>query len=725
MMKRVSCILLFVCFSFGVFGQVVVDGRSYEQVAESETLILRVNEESATFIVENRATGHQWTSFVPESVPAYEDANGLWQSNMQSLFTFSYTDLTDDLGTRQLTSLERQEHLVEMRALPDGVAFDIVLSDLEISLSVEVRIENSRLAVNIPHEGIVENMETVLVSILPLPFFGYASRTDTGYLVVPDGCGALYRFKPTGTRSMGDEKRISWYVYSPEEVGFDTYFYRSEAQLKNAYMPIFGSKFENDAFVAILAKGDTAAGIHFAESGAAVNLSRVSAEFTIRHAFELFLSEISVHGAYSRNTVAPIRYDVEPLREDRSILYHFLSGEDATYSGMARAYRAYLKERELVARTLPEKEIPMALSLFGGIVEDRLLFDKYVPMTTFAQAREIIENFQASGVERIVANVIGWPREGYYREPIIWPPERILGGRRGLKNLGSYAQNSNIDLYLSVYNVIAYVGNGRFKTRTDVVKEGNTLPVKGEFFDVFLLNSRFVYDRIDTLTDRLENYGIRGLSFEQIGEFLYHDYNEHAPSSRAETMQTWSDVLSLSREKLGNAAVYGAHIGLAAQSDFVFETTVESSGYIVLDESIPFYQMAIHGSVFYSADPANLFHDAQKQYLRWIEYGCVPYYELTYRKSELLAYTDYAQLFTSDYREWVDIATEQYAEFNREFGSFFHLEMLDHRYITENVVCVNYGGGNDVFINYGDDAVEVEGHEVPALGFIVVSGADL
>jgi len=33
-----------------------------------------------------------------------------------------------------------------------------------------------------------------LVSVMLLPFFGAASTNDSGYIVVPDGCGALINF---------------------------------------------------------------------------------------------------------------------------------------------------------------------------------------------------------------------------------------------------------------------------------------------------------------------------------------------------------------------------------------------------------------------------------------------------------------------------------------------------------------------------------------------------
>lgn len=719
-MKKILLQLLFILTAFAAPAQLALEGRSYVRKAETDTLLLEVNADSATFVVTDKRSGHRWTSFVPETEPSFQDANKLWQRNMQSLFTFSFTDQSDDQGTKQLSSLLAQDYSIRVRDLDGGTAFNVSMAKLGISLTVEVLLVDDRLIVRIPADSIVEENDTVLTTVSLLPFFGYADSSDEGYMLLPDGCGALYRYKPTGSRSMGDEKRVSWYVYSPEEVDFSVYRERSSDDLKNAQVPVFGVKLVDSAFAAIISEGDTDAYIHFAESGAAVNLNRVASEFTIRHAFELYLSEISVHGSFSESSVAPIRYDKDRIELEREITYAFLHGSQADYSGMAAAYRNHLKETGLLTRQLQKKPIPAALSLFGGVIEDRLLFDKYVAMTTFDEATEILGALKEKNVGQIAVNLIGWTKDGYFRNPIIWPPEKALGGRRDLRRFGRFTVENDIDLYLSIDATFAVKGNGRFNARTDVVKEGNQLSVSPEFFDAFLFNPTVALGRVEDLIKDLEGYGVHGLNFEAIGSSLYHDYNNRAPSSRADTMATWSEVISRSSEGLGGASLNGAHIDLALQSDLLFRVPIESSGYIVLDDEVPFYQMAIHGSVPYAGDRANLFHDTRAQYLRWIEFGCLPHYELTYRKSELLANTWYNDLFTSYFADWIDTVAQHYTEFNTEFGDFYHLEIIDHERIADNLVQTKYADGTTIYINYSDESVQVDERVVPAQDYLVV-----
>ena len=70
------------------------------------------------------------------------------------------------------------------------------------------------------------------------------------------------------------------------------------------------------------------------------------------------------------------------------------------------------------------------------------------------------------------------------------------------------------------------------------------------------------------------------------------------------------------------------------------------------DKSIPFCQMVLHGSIQYTGDPINLYHDEGVQLLNMIEYGYTPYYKLTASGSMQLKYTENNEIFSSKYSLW-------------------------------------------------------------------------
>ena len=721
-------IFLFLALTYSLFAQadlddgrgVFVDDRPYTTVAETDTLRLLVNAESLTFIVEDRRSGKLWTSFVPATEPEYQNANRVWQRNMGSLFIFTIVDLDDDKAKKRNLNLLSLEREVVTTSLPDGVRFDVYFIDYQIGLSVEVTIKDDALEVRIPEDSIIEETTVSFSAVTLLPYFGYAKSYDSGYMVIPDGCGAIYNYKLTESGTRATEKKVSWYAYAPEKVSFEEYLEIEEDNTNTAYLPIFGVKIGDDAFIASVDEGDSDAYINFFESGLSIDLSRMNVEFLIRHAYELFMSEIAVETALAGQNVVPVRYDQERIPVDRLIRYEFLTGADATYSGMARAYRRHLQDQGILDDSMLTGDIPLGLGIFGGIIEDRLLFDKYVAMTTFSQAGTILDALVAKDISRIYANFIGWSKRGYGKFPRIWPPDRGLGGRSGLEKLVKSVDKDVIKLYLQIDPVHAIRGNGRFNQRNDVVKQRTKLAVRSERGDEYFLNPKEAFERVTTVVRKLEKYGVDGVTYEAIGDILFYDYNTRAPAGRHETLDVWNEMTALSNSILGSSAIIRGNVRQVDAVELIFELPMETSGYFVIDEAIPFYQMVLHGSVYYTTDAENLFYDTQRQILRWIETGAVPYYVLTYKRSEELAYTDYNHLFTSYYVDWIDVAAERYHEFNREFGDFFNLEMTDHLKLTESVIRVTYSDGSRVYVNYGEAPESVEGITVEGMDYRVI-----
>lgn len=70
--------------------------------------------------------------------------------------------------------------------------------------------------------------------------------------------------------------------------------------------------------------------------------------------------------------------------------------------------------------------------------------------------------------------------------------------------------------------------------------------------------------------------------------------------------------------------IEGGNIYTLKYADYLFNIPVKSSGYHIGNETIPFFQMVVHGMIPYTSEPGNLAYDLKKQKLQWIEYGCLP-----------------------------------------------------------------------------------------------------
>ena len=77
------------------------------------------------------------------------------------------------------------------------------------------------------------------------------------------------------------------------------------------------------------------------------------------------------------------------------------------------------------------------------MAEERLIFNSLVVMTTFDEAREMIEELLEAGVTELDVTLVGWTKGGYAgRYPRRLPVERAFGGERGLREFAEWAHEA-------------------------------------------------------------------------------------------------------------------------------------------------------------------------------------------------------------------------------------------------------------------------------------------
>lgn len=140
----------------------------------------------------------------------------------------------------------------------------------------------------------------------------------------------------------------------------------------------------------------------------------------------------------------------------RVVRYRFLEGEDATVTGVAKAYRRHAAEHGLL-RTLAEKaarnpsvrDLPGCMWVHVGAKShtqpDSSIYDKEHPerndsLVTFDQRARQLRMLHDAGVERLYLHLDGWGQPGYdNRHPDYLPACREAGGWEGLRALADTA----------------------------------------------------------------------------------------------------------------------------------------------------------------------------------------------------------------------------------------------------------------------------------------------
>jgi hypothetical protein len=679
---------------------------SYTKVSENDRLSLFFEPVTSSIAVSDKSTGTTWMSASNITDKALGGSD-LLKNSVRAPLNLTYTDVSrpiqDPLYTNSITLPPK----ITKENIDKGIRVHYDFQKLGISFSVEYTIEADRLEVYIPASSIKEKTSNLLVSMEILPNLGSATDQDKGYMFYPDGSGAISYFKETHPQY---KDKYTATVYGSEDV-----LKRTNQQVENAYLPVFGANKNGNGFVAYVTEGEYESRINYYPSGYTVNLNRVSGEFFYRRFYDAAIRR----GEFSQ------RVESRLMPVDHRLRYVFLAKDHADYSEMAKAYRSYLVESGKLVKKIPanQKEIPAAVQLFMGIREDNVLKNQFLQITTFDQAKKFLQDMKAAGVNALSVVLEGWMKDGMGDFPDSHQVAGTLGGKSNLTELTKYAKDNGFDLFLDFNNVDAFDRNLGFRKNIDVMKSPSKLALQDYYGFWYLLNAeRARLKFMGSQGSTLAGYGASGIDFEEMGRIALADYNEYHPLTREGTVQKWLDIMKHSREQNGKVAVYGGNSYVLGIADRLSEIPLHDTRYVYSDEAVPFYQMVVHGYIPYSGDiPMNTHYDSRELFLKWVEYGSMPYYELTYAKPEKFRYTFYSDtLFSSTFDQWSPVLIQQYKELNQKLGHTWSQEIESHRIISHGVYETTYADGTKVIVNYNSIPYQGTGYQVQPKDYTVL-----
>ena len=156
--------------------------------------------------------------------------------------------------------------------------------------------------------------------------------------------------------------------------------------------------------------------------------------------------------------------------------------------------------------------------------------------------------------------------------------------------------------------------------------------------------------------------------------------------------------------------------------DVVTEMDLRGSEYTILDEYIPFYQLALHGYIDYTGKPINICGNSEEAILSAAEYGAGLSYTIMKESAFILQKTLYTEYYGSEFDSCHKDIVDTYNRYNSELGHTFNQEMSSHEKLTETVSCTGYEDGTKVYVNYGNDEFSDGRNTVPARDYLVVRG---
>ena len=600
-------------------------------------------------------------------------------------------------------------------------------SDLQyVVVPIDYKLEQDRLSVTIPKDLIQEKGGVKILYLEPMKFFGAGSKKDSGYLFVPSGSGGLIRFNNGKT---GEDLYMQPVYGDDPALGNTTRTQVTEP----VRMPVFGIQKNNDAVFACITQGESSATLLAGVSGKTNSYNYVYPRFTLRSTSKVDISQTS--GSDSAMTIVENNISGGNLTVD----YCFLPRKDADYSGMARYYRQMLTKDGTLKRLAKTDATPFYLDIVGSAEKKKFTvgvpYRGAVTMTTYQQAEEILSKLRKSGVQDVQMRYLGWFNKGMNNDiPSSVHVIGSLGGKSGLLGLSHTLESSGGRLFPNVAFQQISDQTRFYWPSKESARYLDQWSVQTSEYDRAKLRMGSLYESgvynivspntlpsvVDQFLPKYQKIAVGSLAVGDLGSLLTSDKRKSYPISREASEFITGDQLGKLQKKFRLMIAGGNAYALPYASSLVNVPDTGNQFYLV-DETVPFYEMVVHGSVDYSGQAANLVegYDSGTQLLHLLEYGMAPHYVMSYQSSYELSDTPSDSLYSTDYRSWVGDAAGTYQKVNEIYAGLrtccIDRYLIHEKGVSETV----FDNGVSIYVNYTDNPVTIGSVTVAAKSYAV------
>lgn len=635
-------------------------------------------------------------------------------------------------------------------------------------MALEYYLDDEGLMVRLPANGIrFDESVYKLEYINMLPYMGANRRENTGYLFIPDGSGAIIRSEDIKDRTFN----VKSMIYGP-----DYSFYKISGQHNQKWrMPVYGiienhtvtteheeeeivpAEFDEegneiapettktvtvkdsvdrtDGFFAVIEEGDAMAEI-FAECGANQNKYNTVYTYLAPRPTDSFYLDVASTGLNSMMTVVSKR----KYNGNYKLRYFLLTGEEASYVGMAKVYREYLEKRGMLSRLQTNGEdIPLYLETFGYIQTAERAFgfpyEADTPLTSSEDTKIMIDKLNDAGIKNLNIKMTGWQNNGMYsRTDTSIKFNKSTGGKKGFEDLIAYAKEKGTTLYPAFNFAITYWDRpfDKFSYKKDASKTlENRVAIESKYDFVaqdfyayyvgMVISPKYMDKMYGYIKEKYEKFDVGGICVASLGEELHSDHNKKGQINRADSQVLVSNVLAKIKEDNEKVWLSGGNIYTLQYGTTLVNAPLESSQHNEASASVPFYSMVVHGYIDFAGTPINMVGDYKRALLKSVESGANPYFIASYRntaklKLEVDTFNNY---FSVDFKNWLPDMISTYNHLNEILKPLRDLIIVNHELIDNGKqVIVTYENGTQLLLNYDSNPYEYEGKTVEPLEFI-------
>ncbi len=694
-------------------------------MAENSKLALYVNEDDYTFAVENKANGYKWWSSFYDT--AAKEKVQLSRRNTLLTIEVVGTESKAIETARAYDSNVKKK----LKEIDNGFRIDFEFKKYEIIVPLEITLEDDHFVATVPGDEVIENRPQntedgltgyQILAVNVLENFGATAQDDEGYIVVPDGSGAVINYN--NNTAAGDVNTYEGKVYGRDlAVGL----LQAPAVTEQVTMPVLGrvtKGAEDNALVAVATDGEEYSSVHAMVTGQNVtNLNNAWFEFALRTTDKYFMG--------SSNDPLTVYENKGIKTGDVSVSYYLINGADLSYVDVAEVYRNYLIEDIGVQKTTKANDAPFYLTLYGGTVKEQSVLGFPVQIqttaTTYAEAIKILNELEARGVSNIKIIYEDFNTAGIKgKVSSTFEYSSKLGGKAEYEKLAAHVASMGYEMFPSC-DIMEFEksGNGYSFMLNASKQITNSYATQTPFElafglphltkDSWTILSPFYYTDIFTkLADSFKAEKATGISLNQASYTLYSDFSRKNAEGRDYFTRTDAkNILEAGYQKLSDSGLTimteNANQYILKYADYIKDVPLYSSNYDIFDYDIPFGQIVLHGLVPFSSKAVNKSADAKDLRLLSLVTGTPVHYEMMYTRPNKFADSNYDELYYSNYEGWTDIAAGEYKLFNDVIASVSDSYITEFERISGNEYQSTFENGTTIYVNTDTEEVKVNG----------------
>ncbi len=594
----------------------------------------------------------------------------------------------------------------------------------ELHVTLRFVLDGDDLLAVIPCDQVTftEGNEVTVLELLP--YFLSADTSQEGFILVPDGCGAIMQL---------NNQKAAVTAYSMPVYGKDALVNASTyvSPRQDVALPVYGIKRSDSAMLAIIEKGAELAVISASVSGRSDEFNRIDTSFTLRD-----VENVSLAG---NESVTSPRYCDDVYQGEIVMRYRWLTDETSSYLDMARVYREYLLSRGLLTEKARDAEAPFFMEVLGAVRKDAFFlgvpYSSSVQATTISQAQSIYDAARETGIRNIRLLYAGLFNGGIKNAALSrLRLDKGMGSENELTALSEALEKNGDRLYPGVFLARAYSNRG-FNPLTQASRKHDGEPAQAyRFGEPVLKHARtdhpgyyispyHLEEYIQKTLSQFERLKLKGLHPYDLGNTPTGDFKRRENLSRISAIPTFESALEKVKEPyslvLETPLLYALRY-----ADGATDLPSGDNGFAITDASIPFLQWVLDGSMPYSSTSWNTesYLGMESHLLFAMESLSAPRFTFSWQDPLLFAHTgdmDYMGYFSVQYSQALETAAAMYREYSDFYRKVYTASPARHDIVSATLRRVVWDNGVTLYLNYGKTSAELDGVSVPALGYVV------